>query len=32
MLLIVNYVHKSLSHGIQINANYTWSHTISDGS
>jgi hypothetical protein len=27
--LIVNYT-RSLSHGIQINANYTWSHTISD--
>jgi hypothetical protein len=28
--LLVSYV-RSLSHGIQINANYTWSHTISDG-
>jgi hypothetical protein len=28
--LIVNYV-RNLSHGIQLNANYTWSHTISDG-
>ncbi|WP_084080991.1 TonB-dependent receptor [Edaphobacter aggregans] len=28
--LIVNYT-RSLSRGIQINANYTWSHTISDG-
>lgn len=28
--LLVNYV-RSLSHGIQINANYTWSHTISSG-
>lgn len=27
--LLVSYV-RSLSHGIQINANYTWSHTISD--
>ncbi len=28
--LIVNYT-RSLARGIQINANYTWSHTISDG-
>jgi hypothetical protein len=28
--LVLNYT-RSLSHGIQINANYTWSHTISDG-
>lgn len=28
--LIVNYT-RSLSRGIQINANYTWSHSISDG-
>jgi hypothetical protein len=28
--LVVNYTH-SLSRGIQLNANYTWSHTISDG-
>jgi hypothetical protein len=28
--LVVNYT-RSLSRGIQINANYTWSHTISDG-
>src|SRR5262249_5030231 len=28
--LLVNYTH-SLSRGIQINANYTWSHTISTG-
>jgi hypothetical protein len=28
--LVVNYV-RNLSHGIQLNANYTWSHTISDG-
>ncbi|MEG9435000.1 TonB-dependent receptor [Edaphobacter sp. HDX4] len=27
--LLVSYV-RSLSHGIQLNANYTWSHTISD--
>lgn len=27
--LVVNYT-RSLSRGIQINANYTWSHTISD--
>ncbi|MBS1823458.1 MAG: TonB-dependent receptor [Acidobacteria bacterium] len=27
--LILNYT-RSLSHGIQLNANYTWSHTISD--
>lgn len=28
--LIVNYT-RSLARGIQINANYTWSHSISDG-
>jgi len=28
--LVVNYT-RSLTRGIQINANYTWSHTISDG-
>lgn len=28
--LLVNYTH-SLSRGIQVNANYTWSHTISTG-
>jgi len=28
--LLVNYT-RSLARGIQINANYTWSHTISDG-
>jgi hypothetical protein len=28
--LVLNYT-RSLSRGIQINANYTWSHTISDG-
>lgn len=27
--LLVNYVHN-LSRGIQLNANYTWSHSISD--
>jgi hypothetical protein len=28
--LVMNYT-RSLTRGIQINANYTWSHTISDG-
>ncbi len=28
--LAISYVH-ALSHGIQLNANYTWSHSISDG-
>jgi hypothetical protein len=28
--LLVNYT-RSISRGVQINANYTWSHTISDG-
>ncbi len=27
--LVVNYT-RSLTHGIQLNANYTWSHTLSD--
>ncbi len=27
--LVLNYVH-SLTRGIQLNANYTWSHTLSD--